>query len=103
MNRRLFMSADTRTHVVNIRPLADERPHDWMDDEPLTALDLQLILAVLASSDLKAIREAGRRLEHHHRRTGAYPAGAGRPAVPRAHGSAGSQRRGVILPDGGVA
>ena len=87
-------------HVANLRPLADARPFDWMDDEPLTALDLQLILAVLGRSDIKAVREAGRRLEHHHRRTGTSPAGAGRPGVPRARGS---QRLGVIDPDGGVA
>ena len=87
-------------HVANLRPLADARPFDWMDDEPLTALDMCIILAALAASDVQAVREAGRRLEHHHRRTGTSPAGAGRPGVPRVTGS---QRLGVIDPDGGVA
>lgn len=88
-------------HVANLRPLADASPYDWQDDEPLTALDLQLILAVLGRSDIKAVREAGRRLEHHHRRTAPSPSGAGRQGVPGT--PARSQRPGVIDPDGGVA
>jgi hypothetical protein len=88
-------------HVANLRPLADTEPYDWQDDEPLTALDLQLICAVLGRSDIKAVREAGRRLEHHHRRTGTSPAGAGRQGVPGSPSRL--QRPGVIDPDGGAA
>jgi hypothetical protein len=55
---------------------------------------------VLGRSDIKAVREAGRRLEHHHRRTATPLSGAGRPGVPR---GIGSQRLGVIDPDGGAA
>ena len=88
-------------HMTNLRPLADASPYDWQDDEPLTALDLQLILAVLGRSDIKAVREAGRRLEHHHRRTAPSPSGAGRQGAPGT--PARLQRPGVIDPDGGVA
>jgi len=100
MNRQPFTML-LGGHVANLRPLADARPFDWMDDEPLTALDLQIICAVLGRSDIKAVREAGRRLEHHHRRTATPLSGAGRQGVPGSPSRL--QRPGVIDPDGGVA
>jgi hypothetical protein len=86
------------SHVVNLRPRR-RRPYDWAVDE-LSPFDVRLILAALAAHDVQAVRDAGHRLDHHLRRTGTSPAGAGRPGVPR---GIGSQRLGVIDPDGGAA
>jgi hypothetical protein len=99
MKRRPFNTPFS--NVRNLRPLNNSTPHDWMDDEPLTQFDMQLVYSVLNSHDIKAVREAGRRLEHHLRRTDTSPAGAGRLGVPRL--PSGSQRPSVIDTDGGAA
>jgi hypothetical protein len=87
------------SHVVNLRPRR-RRPYDWAVDE-LSPLDVRLILAALAASDVQFVRDAGHRLDHHLRRTGTSPAGAGRQGVPGSPSRL--QRPGVIDPDGGVA
>jgi hypothetical protein len=87
------------SHVVNLRERR-RKPYDWAVDE-LTPLDVRLILAALAASDVQAVREAAGRLDHHIRRTGTSPAGAGRQGVPGSPSRL--QRPGVIDPDGGVA
>lgn len=87
------------SHVVNLRPRR-RRPYDWAVDE-LSPLDVRLILAALAAHDVQAVRDAGHRLDHHLRRTGAMSvAGAGRPGAPE---SPRSQRLGVIDADGRIA
>ena len=86
------------SHVVNLRERR-RRPYDWAVDE-LTPLDMRLILATLAASDVQAVREAGDRLDHHIRRSGFSSAAAGRPGAPE---SPRLQRLGVIDPDGSIA
>lgn len=87
------------SHVVNLRERR-RRPYDWQVDE-LSPLDVRLILATLAASDVRSVREAGDRLDHHLRRSGVLlSAAAGRPGAPE---SPRLQRLGVIDPDGSIA
>lgn len=86
------------SHVVNLRA-RPRRPYDWATDE-LSPLDVRVALAALAASDVRAVRDAGARLDHHLRRSGVLlSAAAGRSGAP---GSPRLQRLGVIDPDGGV-